>query len=97
MMDRDNNRTRGNALLRDMDGFLGLTKNDRVDDEFRDLIFDICPDKYHDVRANLVEIGMKASFWIEDYFLKAPRVVVSDRLGRIRRWRVDPCKTNNDE
>jgi hypothetical protein len=106
-MDRDN-RTRADALLRDTEGFLGLTKNAlrsllRVDynlsykDEFRDRILAICLDKYRGVRANLVEIGMK--FLIEEFFLKSPRVVVLDRdyfLGRIRQWRVDPCETNDE-
>jgi hypothetical protein len=57
-------------------------------------VLDICLEEYMDIRKGLLEVGRKASEWIERYFLKSPQVVVSskeDFLNRIRQWKMDPC------
>lgn len=55
---------------------------------------DICSNEHDEVRNVLVEIGAKASQWIQLYFMKSPDVFVSSPdffTEAIQKWGVDPC------
>lgn len=96
----NDNQSRLAAFLNDMQQFVGLetpfpvpTKQQQF--RYSKDMFNICEDKYMDLRKSLLKIGKNASAWIRTYFLKAPDVTIStpayfeELLGQ---WEVDPCK-----
>ena len=102
------NETLSNGLVRSLERFLDLQSHalpnikpykqqnysDTWTEETVKQRLNICDDEYEDIRAHLLDAGRKAGEWIERYFLKSPRVVVSDRqdlVRRLRLWKVDPC------
>ena len=95
----DMNMTRRGQLTNGLEDFLGLETNSvtippRNPNREKEHHFDVCEDRYQPVRDVLVEMGTKASKWIQEYLLKSPRVVVSNRdhfLELINKWQSDPC------
>ncbi|GKZ00873.1 hypothetical protein MPSEU_001039000 [Mayamaea pseudoterrestris] len=55
---------------------------------------DICEVRYTPLRAELLEIGKRASTWIRKYFLSSPQAFVSNRKhfeAIVKKWEMDPC------
>jgi hypothetical protein len=56
---------------------------------------DICDDKYSDLRKVLLEQGSNSANWIENVFLKNPKVHASSPeylLEKLAEWHHDPCE-----
>lgn len=91
--------SRRDSFQKDLEDFLGLesdsiqfpernTKRDKY-------LFDICEERFNDVRDELLQIGNNASKWIQEYFIKSPRTVISNRnhfVELIEAWKFDPCE-----
>ena len=63
-------------------------------DDKKDFVLKICDEQHTKLRQHLLQIGQEASQWLEDYFLKSPNVVVSQRdafLKHLQSWKHDPC------
>ena len=61
---------------------------------------DICSGEFYEVRQGLLEIGISASIWIEEYLLQSKYVVVSNKddfISKIRQWKYDPCLSRNEK
>lgn len=70
---------------------VGDSGNDTIS---RPAIMNICDNRHEMVRNVLLEAGIKASHWIQEYLLKSDRVYVGNRdhfLTLIEKWKVDPC------
>jgi hypothetical protein len=106
----DKNETRTEQYRRDLSSFLGLKQDLPPFYELRSkgdgkrkekvVVFDICskdeqpPNKYVELRQNLMHIARSASVWIRDYFLNCPDVYVSspDYFNQLLLdWMKDPC------
>ena len=96
MSDRTNRRE---SLQRDLENFLKLEPKSiqfpELGGKRNKYLFDICEDRFRHVRGALLEIGKNASRWIQEYFIKSPRTVVSNKdhfLELVEAWKYDPCK-----
>ncbi len=109
------NQTSADQFIMDLERFLNLRNNSlpklkqhqprhhidlKLDiEKIEEKEIDICEPSYHDLRKVLLNIGIDASKWIREYFLKADSVFVSQRKKfeeLILQWEVDPCE-NDDE
>lgn len=93
------------TLRKDLTAFLGVhylpkmgkyhPPYERVDSEI-----DICDDRYEGIRHVLLQHGIKASTWIQEYLLYSPQVVVSSRdhfIELLEAWKEDPCAAAEDD
>ena len=56
--------------------------------------FNICLDKYKELRDELITTGQTSAYWILKFFLASEQVVVSNRkqfIELLKAWQVDPC------
>ena len=95
----DSNITRRNKFTNDLENFLGLDENTVIFRPHRNKTkenhIDICDDRNKPIRDVLVNMGTKASKWIQNYLLHSPRVVVPNRdhfLELLHQWQRDPCQ-----
>lgn len=94
--------SRRDSFQKDIEDFLGLRSNSiqfpKREVKQSDYLFNICDDRFKDVRNALLKIGINASKWIQEYFIKSPRIVVSNRahfVELIETWKYDPCDYSN--
>jgi hypothetical protein len=98
----DSNTTRTAAFKADLRDFLGVKADmpepvkEGKSSKPKLQKLDICEPQYAALRAELLEIGERASIWISKYFMAvaSDQVVVSspDFFKEIlQEWKVDPC------
>ena len=95
----DSNITRKNDWDRSYEQFLGIktgTFNSSIlgEKRVREKIIHICDDAHKPVREVLLEVGRKASQWIQDYLVHSDRVFIENQdhfLSLVEQWKYDPC------
>jgi hypothetical protein len=96
----DTNTDRKEQFKRDLEGYLGLNTPFPeaplvgVYKKPKAISINICDDQFKPIRKELLDIGKRSSQWIRQYFLKAPRVYVSNREHFeeiLSQWEKDPC------
>jgi hypothetical protein len=75
-------------------------KESHADSPYKHLFIDICDPQYAPVHADLMDIAVKSSIWLREYFLPLPDVHVSspDHFAKLLEdWLVDPCESRINE
>jgi hypothetical protein len=95
------NKTQSSLFLRDLSDFIGLStpvdipKTMQAHSPNAGFAIDICDDKFHNLRIELIENGKAAAYWIQTYFMINPDVTVSSPecfQTLLSTWSKDPCK-----
>ena len=111
---KDSNAERETLFRRDLQNFLDLKlpfnekmihvkpgrdpASDEHAEEIARLKIDVCDDKYAAIRKVLLEQGSNSAKWIEQVFLKNPKVQSSSPeylLEKLEEWHHDPCELRN--
>jgi len=95
----DSDITRKNNWERSYEQFLGIKTgayNSSIlsGKDAREKIINICDDAHKPVREDLLEVGRKASQWIQDYLVHSERVFIENQehfLSLVEEWKYDPC------
>jgi hypothetical protein len=96
----DKNETRASAYWKELSHFIGVSKpftapKRATSSRNKGFAIDICDDKFVELRAELIDIGMAASAWIQMYFITHPDVTISSPeyfKEMLDSWKEDPCE-----